>query len=191
MLALQCKRSGPQSFVRIMAAEPLLELGLKLVGNFPGCCALGPQDVHASSIRCVCFQWSPRVNRGWRHTLRDLHHIRIDIVRVGTRRDQPFPPTRAARCALLASLSTEPDSANICRSAPARHLRLPDVYSMKRRGSPSHQGTRRVFLNRSDSMMMGRCARRWNRTVTSRSVMATSAVISSRSRKIRRARASS
>ena len=79
----------------------------------------------------------------------------------------------------LARISTNRNSPNNRPSNP--------FYSTKRRGKPFHQGTGVVFLKRSESRTIGRWARRWKRTVTSRSVIATSADISMRSRKIWRA----
>jgi PAS domain S-box-containing protein len=76
----------------------------------------------------------------------------------------------------LARISTPPYSTN--------NFIRPHLYSMKRSGNPSHQGTGVDVLKSSESRTTGRCARRWKRTVTSRWVTTTSADISTRSRKI-------
>src|SRR5229473_4816037 len=57
----------------------------------------------------------------------------------------------------------------------------------RRRARPFHHGTATDLSMRPEARTMGRCARRWKRTVISRSVMATSAGMSMRSRKIWRA----
>ena len=74
--------------------------------------------------------------------------------------------------------------------ATGRGAGLP-VQARIRRGRPFHQGTLTRELRIPESMMMGRCALRWNSTVTSESPSVTVAGMSMRSRKMRFACASS
>jgi hypothetical protein len=82
----------------------------------------------------------------------------------------------------LAWISTERCSTN--NLSPHWHQ------PVSRRVRPPHQGTLTGRSRRWDARMMGKCARRWKATTTSLSVMAMSAGVSIRSRKIWRAWAS-
>ena len=50
-----------------------------------------------------------------------------------------------------------------------------DSYVVSLSGTPFHQGTGTGWFSRPDAMMIGKCARRWKCTQTSRLLMVTSA----------------